>query len=105
MRSHRQQRRELHREPAREWARRRVQTEDAIALCWRGAGAAVGADGSEWGQAEKSSKQEVPEENEESQKSQARTLEGSTAPHCEHVFVTGAFCAADAPTPVRSETG
>jgi hypothetical protein len=34
---------------------------------------------------------------------QARTLDGSTAPHCKQVFVTGAFCAADAPTPVRSE--
>jgi hypothetical protein len=45
----------------------------------------------------------MPEENDESQKLQARTLDGSTAPHCEHVFVTGAFCAADAPTPVRSE--
>jgi hypothetical protein len=33
---------------------------------------------------------------------QARTLDGNIAPHCEHVFVTGAFCAADAPTPVRS---
>jgi hypothetical protein len=39
----------------------------------------------------------------ESQKSQTRTLEGSIAPHCKHVFVTGAFCAADASTPVRSE--
>ena len=39
----------------------------------------------------------------ESQKLQARTLEGSTAPHCKHVFVTGEFCAADAGTPVRSE--
>jgi len=45
------------------------------------------------------------EDNDESQKLQARTLDGSTAPHCEHVFVTGAFCAADAPTPVRSEPG
>jgi hypothetical protein len=45
----------------------------------------------------------VLEEKDESQKSQARTLDGSTAPHCKHVFVTGAFCAADAPTPVRSE--
>jgi hypothetical protein len=45
----------------------------------------------------------VLEENDESQKLQARTLDGSTAPHCKHVFVTGAFCAADAPTPVRSE--
>jgi hypothetical protein len=39
----------------------------------------------------------------ESQKSQTRTLEGSIAPHCKHVFVTGAFCAADASTPVRRE--
>jgi hypothetical protein len=39
----------------------------------------------------------------ESQKLQVRTLDGSTAPHCEHSFVTGAFCAADAPTPVRRE--
>jgi hypothetical protein len=45
------------------------------------------------------------EETDESQKLQTRTLEGSTAPHCKHVFVTGAFCAADAPTPVRSEPG
>jgi len=30
-------------------------------------------------------------------------LEGSTAPHCRHVFVTGCFCAADASTPVRRE--
>jgi hypothetical protein len=39
----------------------------------------------------------------ESQKLQARTLEGSIAPHCKHVVVTGAFCAADASTPVRRE--
>ena len=39
----------------------------------------------------------------ESQKLQARAFEGSTQPHCEHVFVTGAFCAADASTPVRSD--
>jgi hypothetical protein len=45
----------------------------------------------------------VLEENDESQKLQARTLDGNTAPHCKHVFVSGAFCAADAPTPVRSE--
>jgi hypothetical protein len=37
-----------------------------------------------------------------SQKVQARTLEGSTAPHCKQVLVTGEFCAADAHTPVRS---
>jgi hypothetical protein len=41
-------------------------------------------------------------EKDESQKLQARTLEGSIAPQCKHVFVTGAFCAADAGTPVRS---
>ena len=29
-------------------------------------------------------------------------LEGSTAPHCKQVLVTGEFCAADAHTPVRS---
>jgi len=40
---------------------------------------------------------------EDSQKLQARTLEGCTAPHCKHVFVTGRFCAADASTPVRRE--
>jgi hypothetical protein len=39
----------------------------------------------------------------ESQKLQARALDGSTQPHCKHVFVTGAFCAADASTPVRSD--
>src|SRR5580704_18771243 len=39
----------------------------------------------------------------ESQKLQARAFEGSTQPHCKHVFVTGAFCAADASTPVRSD--
>jgi hypothetical protein len=37
-----------------------------------------------------------------SQKVQARTLDGSTAPHCKQVLVTGEFCAADAHTPVRS---
>lgn len=42
-------------------------------------------------------------EREESQKLQARTLLESTAPHCEQVFVTDEFCAADASTPVRSE--
>ena len=42
-------------------------------------------------------------EKDESQKLQARTLDGNTAPHCKHVFVTGEFCAADARTPVRSE--
>src|SRR6202012_4309627 len=41
----------------------------------------------------------------ESQKLQARAFEGSTQPHCKHVFVTGAFCAADASTPVRSDVG
>ena len=35
-----------------------------------------------------------------SQKVQARTLDGSTAPHCKQVLVTGEFCAADAHTPV-----
>ena len=39
----------------------------------------------------------------ESQKLQARKLDGSIAPHCEHVVVTGGFCAADASTPVRRE--
>src|ERR1700733_10344296 len=39
----------------------------------------------------------------ESQKLQARAFDGSTQPHCKHVFVTGAFCAADASTPVRSD--
>jgi len=29
-------------------------------------------------------------------------LDGSTAPHCKQVLVTGEFCAADAHTPVRS---
>ena len=28
-------------------------------------------------------------------------LEGSTAPHCKQVLVTGEFCAADAHTPAR----
>jgi hypothetical protein len=50
-----------------------------------------------------SSQEEGPTEKDESQKLQARTLEGNTAPHCEHVFVTGKFCAADASTPVRRE--
>src|SRR6266446_9969042 len=52
---------------------------------------------------EESSQAEGPTEKDESQKSQARTLEGNTAPHCEHVFVTDEFCAADASTPVRRE--
>src|SRR5262249_34690752 len=39
----------------------------------------------------------------DSQKLQVRALDGSTAPHCKHVFVTGAFCAADACTPARSD--
>src|SRR3954469_4619926 len=39
--------------------------------------------------AEKSSGGEFSVVNEESQKLQARTLYGSTAPHCEQVFVTG----------------
>ena len=69
----------------------------------RFAGAAFRSSASGGGEAEKSSEQYVLEENDESQKLQARTLDGNTAPHCEHVFVTGAFCAADAPTPVRSE--
>src|SRR5579859_7836234 len=38
-----------------------------------------------------SSDQEPSLENEESQKVQARTLDASTAPHCEQVFVTGVF--------------
>src|SRR6266576_7333472 len=42
-------------------------------------------------------------EKAESQKLQAPTLEGNTAPHCKQVFVTGKFCAADASTPVRRE--
>jgi hypothetical protein len=32
---------------------------------------------------------EGPTEKDESQKSQARTLDGNTAPHCEQVLVTG----------------
>src|SRR6266403_1509571 len=52
---------------------------------------------------ENSSQEEGPTEKDESQKGQARTLDGNTAPHCEHVFVTGKFCAADASTPVRRE--
>src|SRR5262249_7283128 len=39
----------------------------------------------------------------DSQKLHIRTFEGSTAPHCKHIFVTGAFCAADACTPARSD--
>ena len=49
------------------------------------------------------SQEEGPIEKDESQKLQAPTLDGKTAPHCEHVFVTGKFCAADASTPVRRE--
>ena len=64
----------------------------------------VWPDAQKRGEAEKSSCEQASEENDESQKLQPRTLDGSIAPHCEHVFVTGAFCAADAPTPVRSET-
>jgi hypothetical protein len=52
---------------------------------------------------EGSSQAEGPTEKDESQKLQARTVEGNTAPHCEHVFVTDEFCAADASTPVRRE--
>ena len=52
---------------------------------------------------ENPSQEEVPTEKDESQKGQARTPDGNTAPHCEHVFVTGKFCAADASTPVRRE--
>ena len=52
---------------------------------------------------EESSQAEGPTEKDESQKLQARTLDGNTAPHCEHVFVTVEFCAADASTPVRRE--
>lgn len=52
---------------------------------------------------EDSSVAEKPTEKEESQKSQTRTPEGNIAPHCEHVLVTGKFCAADASTPVRRE--
>jgi hypothetical protein len=64
----------------------------------------VWPDAQKRGDAEKSSYEQASEENDESQKLQPRTLDGSIAPQCEHVFVTGAFCAADAPTPVRSET-
>src|SRR5215469_10941241 len=46
---------------------------------------------------------EKPTEKDESQNWQTRVSFGSTAPHCEHVFVTGKFCAADASTPVRRE--
>jgi hypothetical protein len=52
---------------------------------------------------EGSSQEEGPTEKDESQKLQARTLDGNTAQHCEHVFVTDEFCAADASTPVRRE--
>jgi len=38
-----------------------------------------------------SPQREVFKEKDESQKLQARTLDGSTAPHCKHVFVTGEF--------------
>ena len=55
------------------------------------------------GEAEISPQRELFKEKDESQKLQARTLDGNTAPHCKHVFVTGEFCAADARTPVRSE--
>jgi hypothetical protein len=40
----------------------------------------------------------------ESQKRQAYTPEGNTAPHCKQVLVTGCFCAADASTPVKEGT-
>ncbi len=50
-----------------------------------------------------SSTEEKLTEKDESQNLHVRTLDGSTAPHCEHVFVTGEFCAADASTPVRRE--
>jgi hypothetical protein len=36
-----------------------------------------------------SSHEGTPTEKDESQKLQARTLDGNIAPHCEHVFVTG----------------
>src|ERR1700757_495141 len=36
-----------------------------------------------------------------SQKLQLCTPEASTEPHCEQIVFTGAFCAADALTPVR----
>jgi hypothetical protein len=35
------------------------------------------------------SQEEEQTEKDESQKLQARTLDGNTAPHCKHVFVTG----------------
>ena len=38
---------------------------------------------------ESSSQEGTPTEKDESQKLQARTLDGNIAPHCEHVFVTG----------------
>src|SRR6266404_874754 len=50
-----------------------------------------------------SSQEEVSTEKDESQKLHAGTVDNNTAPHCEHVFVTGKFCAADASTPVRRE--
>src|SRR5260370_12819116 len=52
---------------------------------------------------EGSSQIEGPTEKDESQKLQARMLDGNTAPHSEHVFVTGKFFAADASTPVKRE--
>jgi hypothetical protein len=68
-----------------------------------GQGAALTARISLAEMSETSSEEEGPTEKDESQKGQARTLDGNTAPHCEHVFVTGKFCAADASTPVRRE--
>ena len=50
-----------------------------------------------------SSQEEVSTEKDESQKLPAPTVDNYTAPHCEHVFVTDEFCAADASTPVRRE--
>jgi len=41
------------------------------------------------GMSEGSSQIEGPTEKDESQKLQARTPEGNTAPHCEQVLVTG----------------
>jgi hypothetical protein len=75
-----------------------------VACAELSAATGVWLDAHKRGEAEKSSHEQASEENDESQKLQPRTLDGSIAPHCEHVFVTGAFCAADAPTPVRSET-
>src|SRR5579863_1535290 len=40
----------------------------------------------------------------ESQKVQTRTPDGRIAPHCKQVLFTGEFCAADASTPVWSES-